>query len=174
MGRQGGFQSRSRTRRLTDWGFGVDAGGLGLTATAKTLWTTALAISTPFTIVRLRGYAHISLLTASSAADGFAGAIGIALVNSDAFTAGVASIPGPLTDANWDGWFYHQFFDIRTVTGTIGDGVNAGAASQRIEIDSKAMRKWDPSETMVGVIDVTESGVATGELNANTRLLLKT
>jgi len=172
MGRQRVFQARS-PRRLTDWGAGVNAGGVGAAATGKFLWTTSLSVSSPFTMIRLRGYAHITLASSAAVGDGFTGAIGVALVNTDAFLAGAGSIPGPFTDQNWDGWFYHHFFDVRSITATIADGANASAASQRIVIDSKAMRKWDPSETMVGMFEVSESGAASIELNAQTRVLLK-
>ena len=38
------------------------------------------------------------------------GAVGLMVVTDTAAAAGVASIPGPSTDANDDGWFAHQFF----------------------------------------------------------------
>ncbi len=123
--------------------------------------------------MRIRGLFHVIQVLGAGNGDGFLGAVGIALVNSDAFAAGVASVPGPQSDANWDAWMWHSYFDTRVITATLADGVNGPAASQRIEIDSKAMRKWDLSETLVMVIEGTEQGTAQIKFNADTRILLK-
>ena len=85
------------------------------------------------------------LLTAAAAGDGFFGAVGIGIVTNQAFVAGVTSMPEPFDEVNWDGWMWHFFFDIRSVTATIGDGVNAASVSQLLTIDSKAMRKLEPA-----------------------------
>ncbi len=125
------------------------------------------------TIVRLRGFAHFIVTAATNAGDGYIGAAGIALVNTDAFNAGVASIPGPQSDANWDSWMWHTFFDVRSITATIADGVNAAAVSQRVEVDSKSMRKWDAAETLVLIVEGTENGTAVLQYAIDTRMLLK-
>ncbi len=174
MARPRQFAARSfRTKRLTDWGFGVDMLAQNLTSSAKLLGTTSLTIAEQATLVRIRGLIHFLLVSAGSVGDGFLGAAGIALVNSDAFAQGINSIPGPQSDANWDSWIWHSFFDARAVTATITDGANAAGISQRIEIDSKAMRKWDPAETLVLMVEGTETGVANLQINCDTRLLLK-
>ncbi len=162
-----------RSRRNTDWGFGVDFLDVQASATIKVLSTTSLTIAEQATIVRIRGMFHVFLEAAAAAGDGFLGAMGIALVNSDAFAAGVASVPGPLTDAHWDSWIWHSFFDVRALTTTLADGVNAQAASVRLPVDSKAMRKWDPAETLVGMFEVVESGTAIITVSGDTRILLK-
>ena len=173
MARRTQFRSRIVSRRSTDWGFGVDALNLGMSASTKILGSTSLTITEQQTIVRIRGIIHVVLTLATSATDGFLGACGIALVNSDAFAAGVASVPGPQSDANWDNWMWHSYFDVRAVTATLADGVNGPMASQRLVVDSKSMRKWDPAETLVLVLEGTESGVAAVEFNGDTRMLLK-
>ena len=160
-------------RRQTDWGFGPDMLDQTVSSSAKLLGTTSLTVSEGQTIVRIRGILSLVLQTAASAGDGFLGAAGIALVNSDAFAAGIGSIPGPQSDANWDNWMWHSFFDVRVNTSTITDGVNAFGAQQRIVIDSKAMRKWDPAETLVLMCEFTESGAASVNVNCDSRLLLK-
>jgi len=174
MGRR--FQSPVRqTRRLTDWGFGVDWVNISITGTSKVLATTNLGVGTAFTLVRMRGHLHVVCVgTSGAVGDGFAGAAGIGLVSNDAFAAGAASIPGPQTDANWDGWIWHQFFDVRQATGTIADGANAASINMHMDIDSKAMRKWDPGMTLVGMVEVLESGSQNLEVNGDSRLLLKT
>ena len=162
-----------RTRRLTDWGFGPDMLNQTISSSTKVLGTTSLTVAEQQTIVRIRGHLHLLLLTADAAGVGFLGAAGIALVNSDAFAQGVNSIPGPQSDANWDSWLWHSFWDVRSVTGTIADGANAAGISQRIEIDSKAMRRWEPAQTLIFMVEGTETTSAAVRLNMDSRMLLK-
>ena len=176
MARPRGFLPRRTTsKRQTAWGFGPDEVDGSIGASGSQLWTNGIILVAEInaTIVRIRGKMRIQLLTATAAGDGFFGALGLCLVSTDAFVAGVASIPGPLNDLPWGGWIWHSFFDVRTITGTIADGVNAATASTLIDIDSKAMRKWGVNETLVGVIEHVESGTATAELQGDTRVLVK-
>ena len=161
-----------RSRRNTDWGFGVDMVNQTITTSTKIIGTTSLTIGEQATIVRIRGHIHL-LIAAAGSGEGYLGACGIALVNSDAFAQGINSIPGPQSDANWDNWMWHSFFDVRAVSATLADGVNAVAVSQRIDIDSRAMRKWDPAETLVLMVEGVENGTATLRINADSRILLK-
>ena len=173
MARHTGFPRRSSAKRLTDWGFGVDVLTQSMSTSTKLIGTTSLTVGEQQTIVRIRGHLHLTLLTGAASGDGFIGAAGIALVNSDAFAQGINSIPGPLTDAHWNAWMWHSFWDVRVLTGTFSDGVNAGSVQQRLEIDTKAMRKWDPAETLVLMLEGVESGTAAMEFNGDSRILLK-
>ncbi len=164
---------RQRSRRQTDWGFGPDIIAQTLSSSAKLLGTTSLGITEVQMLIRIRGMMHLVLETSGGVGNGFIGASGIALVNSDAFGVGITAIPGPFTDAHWDNWIWHTFFDVRSITATIADGVNAGVCHVRIPVDSKAMRKWDPAETLVWMTEVSESGAATLKVNADSRILLK-
>ena len=176
MARQRGFQ-RS-TRRPVTWQVGPrDASGT-IAATGKTLWTGSVAEAggeaSEATIVRTRGGGRIVLKSATLAGDGFEVGLGLAVFTDQAVAAGVASMPGPLTDADWDGWMWHAIHYVQVVTGTIADGVNAASASVGYEIDSKAMRKWDRgAETIAAVTEVTELGTGSIEHNAFTRMLVK-
>ena len=161
-----------RSRRNTDWAFGPDLVNQTISSSTKILGTTSLTVSEQQTIIRCRGLFTVSLDSAT-AGGGFLGAAGIALVNSDAFAQGINSIPGPFTDAHWDAWMWHSFFEVHGITATIADGVNAVSAMQRIEIDSKAMRKWDPAETLVFMAEGAEAGTAVARFNMDSRLLLK-
>jgi len=170
------FQHRARSRRLTTWTVGCESNNQAFSANGSTIWSQGvqLVAESQATIVRCRGLISATLLTAAAAGDGFFGAFGIGIVNENAFTVGgTTSVPTPITDIDWPGWLWHQFFDVRAVTATIGDGVNAVGAYARFEIDSKAMRKMGDEEVLMGVTQVEESGAATMEVNANTRLLFK-
>ena len=160
------------TRRATDWGFGVDMLNQTMSVSSKILGTTSLTVGAQVTIVRIRGLLHLTLDSGDAAGAGFAGAAGIALVNSDAFAAGAGSIPGPVGDANWDRWMWHSFFDVRSITGA-ASGANAVSQDQRIIIDSKSMRKWDPAETLVLMVEGVEATNAVLRINCDSRILAK-
>ena len=114
-----------------------------------------------------------------SALDGYIGAFGIGMVTDQAFTAGIASIPGPLNDDEWDGWLYHSYFALHA-SAAIGDVVSAAddfpnvqAAALRLEIDSKAMRKTKRGMVMVAAVEVEETGDAVLQWFFNCRQLFK-
>ena len=171
-----GFPARSRSLvRKTVWGFGPDAAQIALSATGSTLFTTGIVLNNlaQVTIVRIRGLCAIQLLTVDAVGAGFFGAIGIGIVSTPAFTAGIASVPTPITEANWEGWMFHQFFDVRSLTTTLGDGANAVKAVENMVIDTKAMRKFGQDETLMAVVEVFESTNASMELTSDMRVLVK-
>ena len=174
MARQRAFQRPGRTRRSVLWGFGPQEVDGAFTASNTAIWsagiTTALG---EITIMRTRGRVRSILTAAGSPGDGYRGAHGIAVVQDQAFGIGLTAVPNPLDEADWDGWLWHSFFDVCAVMGTIADGVNAVGCISDIEIDSKAMRKWGSNQTIMGITQVVESGVAVLEVFADTRMLAK-
>ena len=168
-----GHRSRG-TRRNTSWGFGPDSTEQTMSSSAKILGSTGITTTVPSTIIRIRGYQSLTVLSTSAGGDGMLGASGIGLVTADAFAIGITAIPGPQTDSQWEGWMWHRFWDVRTNTATLADGVNSVGANKSFEIDSKAMRKWDSaSQVLVMVHEGTESGAMSVEVNADTRILIK-
>ena len=156
------------TRRKTHWT--EASGAISLSAAGATLLFTTQAGHEGETVARVRGLLHAELDTANSVADGFFGAFGMAIVTSAAAAAGVASIPTPLTEAGWDGWFLHRYFSV--IRGGAGvAGTAEGAGSHRLELDSKAMRKANEDEAIVGVLEVTETGIATMSAQVRVRIL---
>ena len=175
MARRSGFHRPTQARRLTSWGLGPNAVDISIAATGKQIFTTGVQLANEVraTIVRLRGYCGIYLNSASVVGSGFSGAVGFGIVSLEAFTVGVTAMPGPVDDMEWPGWMFHRFFDLRTITATIGDGVNASACDASFEIDSKAMRKIGANEVFVGMIEVTEQTSAQVEIQCDTRMLVK-
>ena len=177
MARPRGFsQGRSRgPRRRTGWELGP--GGTAAlsvsTDSVSFLGSGIVTLFDGFTIARLRGFLSANLLTVSSAGDGYDFAVGVGLINSDAFAVGVTTILDPIGDADWDGWLYHRFFNIHAVTATIADGVNAAAAAIQFEVDSKAMRKLTDTDVIFAAVQAVENGAATAEVFFNSRLLMK-
>ena len=171
-----GFPSpRSRSpKRLTAWGLGPKTANNQFSSASSIGWDTGAAITAQsrVTIVRTRGIFKVYLVAASAIVSGFSGAAGIGIVSLDAFAAG--ALPDPVADVGWPGWLWHTFFDVRSITATLADGVNAQVATFETEIDSKAMRKFGQDETLMGVSE-TDAEVATADIRvfADTRILFK-
>jgi len=181
--RRSSFPSRIQ-RRKTSWSTGpktgVDGSTQVITASGSTLaTTTAVAALDGITLVRTRGSMLLALRSADAAGSGFTGAFGIAKVTSAAAVAGVASIPTPITEEDWDGWLYHQYFSliavaqIAAVAAAAEDFAEVVCAALRIDVDSKAMRKFQVEETLVAVLEVSEVGTAVMAWQFNSRTLSK-
>ena len=121
------------------------------------------------TIIRTRGDLLVRLTTSNVIGAGFDFGFGMGIVTNQAFAAGIASIPGPLTDSVWEGWFVHKLF---TIAGDLSTSISSSMV--RYEIDSKAMRKFSPGNSLIAVIETdNEVGTVTLQANLLTRLLLK-
>jgi len=174
VARQRGFPARSRSRRLTAWAEGPESVRQTVTGNDHLVWTFGVATTQgKVTIVRIRGTWQIRLTTTSAVNAGFHGALGIGLVTTPAFDAGAVSTPGPLTEVDWDGWMWHTFFDVNSITAVIADGVNAFSVVAQGVIDSKAMRLFDEDTTLIGAVEVEEDGTQLAMLSAETRMLVK-
>jgi len=126
--------------------------------------TNATLINT--TIIRTRGL--LTTLPQVFSADlNIIGAFGIGIVSDQAAAAGAASIPGPWTDKDWDGWFVWLPFSWRF---EVTDDVGRLIASVSTEIDSKAMRKVGANET---VVVMAESQGAALNVSNPFRMLVK-
>ena len=110
------------------------------------------------TIVRTRGQVVIKLGT--YVADlSISGAYGVAIVSSDAFAAGIASIPGPFDDADWDGWYVWRSFGGHY---EVKGGESSLLGSWHYEVDSKAMRRIGPNQTLVMIAESQAGEFAIG------------
>ena len=163
------------SQRQTDWGLGPGGtAGTALSTTGASVLGSGITTTTgKLTLVRTRGILSISLGLATSAQDGFFCALGMGLTTIQAFTdVGITALALPFDDMQWDGWFYHRMFDIRS--GVVSSSSNPGPKDVvQIEIDSKAMRKIDGNGIFFAVLQFVESGTATANVHFNTRMLLK-
>ncbi len=104
----------------------------------------------PFTVVRTR----IELYVRSdqvAATEDQSGAMGMAVVSSQAVAVGVTAIPTPVTEIGSDLWFVHQtIFNAEFGDSAGGNGANRG---HHWTIDSKAMRKVEDGQDVVIVIE---------------------
>ncbi len=126
------------TRPATDWSRFVLLDTVIVAAGTKALLAT-FVLSNPGiseTIRRTRGRLYVGS-DQSAAFEGVSFALGFVRVTSFATAAGAASIPGPLTDANDDGWFVWE--GLSAQMGQTGSAVGGIV----LPFDSKAMRTVD-------------------------------
>ena len=183
-GRRYGRPQPSR-RRKTNWTslFG-DFSALGTVASGASAimssgGITEGSISAIGTIIRMRGCIHLELACETTATLLQQVAIGIALVDDKAFAAGVGSLPSPRDDEDFDGWMWwwcgHLGYGDRN-DGTVTDSTGGfRRPSVEIELDSKAMRKWDENQTLVAIIQniSIDAGGAAVEFAMAGRMLMK-
>jgi len=162
------FRRSGQRRRRTHW---TDiAGAATIVSSGSSLLATSVASHEGETIVRIRGLVTLvgSIFTADG--DGFFGAFGVGVVTTAAATAGVTSIPTPITEGGWDGWMLHNYLAIER-----GEtGVSDGAGFHRVVLDSKAMRKLNEDESLVFVWEGTETGTVTAAIQFRARILSMT
>jgi len=174
-------RARVPVRRGTSWVGGAGTGaafdntsfGSEQTIHASGRVAATGAMSSGFdgqTIVRIRGVLRLRLSTVTAGGDGYAGAIGMCVVSSDALAIGVTAVPDPFLGANEDCWKWHRFISLYGTETTPSDGYGG---VQDIEIDSKAMRKFDEGQSLVMVSRWVEVGTAVIGWSAMTRVLLK-
>ena len=188
MARSRGFAHRgtARTgpRRQSDWGVGAQSGtdgtGQGITASGALLLTGGSTPTVPgLTLVRTRGRCLFYLTNATADNNGFVGAFGIGVVTVDAFVAGQASVPSPVTDEGSDIWLFHKYFHCMAGGLMSGAGavdrtsVNSATAVVEFDVDSRAMRKLTVEDAIFASIEVTEIGTATLNVHFQSRILLK-
>jgi len=128
----------------------------------------ALALR-PFTIVRTKGWMRIvSDQTANSENQYII--VGKIVVKSPAVTAGIASIPTPISEAGAD-FFVYESISAGLLVSSATSVLEAG---QQRSYDSKAMRKVQDDEDIVSVAETPATGISEGlTLFTNDRILLK-
>ena len=183
MARSRGFHPARSQKRLSAWTVGPQDILTSLSSSSITAWSSGVGLTgsgQEVTAVRIRGSFTALLRAASAPENGFRCTIGIGKVTSAAFAVGVTALPSPLDgEPDWDGWMYHQFFQLigsSIIDGSVMDSedvVNATSAVYRADIDTKAMRKLQSDEIIMGVIEVAEIGTATMSFSADTRMLIK-
>ncbi len=147
-------RTTARNRRETEWVATVNTNIAVLAAGAS-----VIAFSGDFrsggsledfigaTVVRTRGPFAGRFVSVSGDQSAF-GALGIAIVNGEAFDAGVASLPTPVAEAGDDKWLMHRYWfaDVRFDT-------SPQQIHSLIDFDSKAMRKTTSTDVLVAIIE---------------------
>ena len=103
------------------------------------------------TILRTRGTFCISQSAPETSDRVLIGAIGMCLVSDNAVAAGVASLPGPITDADDDLWMVWQSFCMTWVN--VGTPATLVVPFPQHVIDSKAKRILTQGRQMALVVE---------------------
>jgi len=132
-------RSFRKTPANRSWTGSVLAAPVVVAAATKVLLTTFSLSNQNIDETVLRVVGGINVMSDQQAAtEDQIGAVGFILVTNQAAAAGVASMPGPVTDNGDDGWFVYQAFSQR-----FGFVTAAGVEAQFstwYEINSKAKR----------------------------------
>jgi len=109
------------------------------------------------TILRTRGYVIVDTTTFASSAVAVLG--GIVLPNKTAQQASNTELPNPLVDADTTDWFVWQPFQIPATVADTGSesAPEASAFSVNMQIDSKAKRIMEASESVVWIVGFNAS-----------------
>ena len=170
-GRKSGFITRNGVqRRETVWlQFPRASTSLAASATSALVYSlnaAALALE-PFTIVRTR-FQWLCVSDQSAATETFVGNFGLAVVSDQAVAIGVTAVPTPATDQGSDLWFLIEPWPGRFEL--IGTSINSNVTDRPIE--SKAMRKVDIGQDIVGVVEAGIGGTGTSIVTVG-RMLVK-
>ncbi len=111
-----------------------------------------VAFEAPFTIMRIRGQL-LAQLNAAAVNERVVLAVGIIVITEEQSSTGVTAIPNPQTDMDAD-WIWHGFLTV--TSGQEAAIVNEGLID-RLEIDSKAMRRVKPGMSLALVAAVAFS-----------------
>ncbi len=147
---------RRGQRRATEWIGSADSTAVSSLAAGAGVLNQSFAFSAePATVVRTRGSLWVASDQVAATEEPF-GALGFIVVRDAAFSAGVASIPTPITEEGDDGWFLWQAF---LASFQAGGGTYTGDVNQyvRYDFDSKAQRKVQDGDTVVVMLENASS-----------------
>jgi len=107
-----------------------------------------LSFAAPATILRCRGDVMFALDATKQVGDQAKVAIGLGIVSTDAFTVGGSAVPDPAGEADYP-WLY---WTERTLVASVAAGEESqGSSVDRFQVDTKAMRKVRPGETLTWI-----------------------
>ena len=113
----------------------------------------SLAFGNSATILRIRGAVQASFDSTNTAGDDITLTWALGMVSTDAFAAGLGSMPDPAGEPEypwlwWGTMFLHSELTVAPPGGW-------GTLAQRLEVDSKAMRKVKPGQSLVWLMQAT-------------------
>ncbi len=155
-------RGRSGRRGTYDWG-GFVFGSTTLSSTQVILGS--LVDIEAITIVRLRGEILIKGTPDAIADDAVVG-LGMIVVSDASAAVGGVSVPGPIADLGAP-WVWHRFVSLAAgSTGLLGDDLGSVV---RVMVDSKAMRKLGPAESLILVGETSTNDYSVVSANGGIR-----
>ena len=138
------------------WGYLQSTGSATILAPSSVFLMGSFVQNVPAieeTVLRTRGVISINS-DQSAAVERQQGAFGMIVVSEQAFTAGVASLPSPVSQGGNDEWFVHQSFAQQSAK-SLGTG-----PVPSIWIDSKAMRKVPEGYRIALIIENADAAMS--------------
>ena len=117
-----------------------------------------LSFAGPATILRCRGFVQAHFDATAQVSDAISLTFGLGLVSSDAATLGATAMPDPGGNADYP-WLWWGSMRLRSELAA-GPSGGFGIAAQRLEIDTKAMRRVKPEMSLVMVVEVASASGA--------------
>jgi len=117
----------------------------------------SIAFLEPATILRVRGHVMAAFDESKQVGDEILVTFGLGIISSDAFAAGPTAFPDPAGDIEYP-WLWWGQMSLESYV-TTNDEEAWGTSRQILQVDSKAMRKVKPSESLVWVV---QTGGAVG------------
>ncbi len=161
-------QFRSRGKAMTKQWTGGVSDNIAITTTQILLARRSPAGGGDATILRNRG-SFLVIAEPDAATDTDIVALGLIVVSTEAAGVGGASLPGPLNNPGAD-WLWHKFIGLDAIVATAG-AVNALSLIERVEMDSKGMRKVTVQEELVLVGEVNSGDFSVVAINGGFRTL---
>ncbi len=150
--RRTSFPRNARSRPNRSWAISNNATFVGVGTASKLLLATLTPTNAGIDETIMRTVGMLAVATDQLAAtENQIGAFGMIIVTDRAAAAGVASIPGPVTDGGDDGWFVYQ-----PIVQQFGFGSAVGfdaSLGQRYMVDSKAKRVLQNGEVVALVVE---------------------
>jgi len=159
--------TRAPRRQIANNAFTAEIDGVvTVIGIVKSLFSGSLAVvESALTLVRTRGEFGFRIAAAAAGNSITRGAFGMIVTSSDAVIAGVASVPGPLSDSLND-WFVWVPFTV------IHNASSQDAEYNFRPFDSRGMRKLKFGEDLVPVLEI-ESDVAGSSIDASFSLRIQ-
>ncbi len=147
--------------------------GSASVSTNATQGGTKLDFASPGTILRIRGSVYASLDATQQVGDEMTVTWAVGMVSTDAAAVGATALPDPADEPEypWLWWYQMNLFS------SLAAGVNAwGTSAQLKEIDTKAMRRFKPGQSLVLFSQTTAAtGAPVTRIRQNsTRVLIGT
>ncbi len=164
------YPARRAERRKTVWIGTADQGAIAIATNTSVVISSfapdALSILKA-TVVRTRGILLVQPQVFTSDLN-WNGAFGLGIVSDEALAAGTGSIPRPFDDDDWAGWLVHGYYS----GFNLGSSADPGLVIDTVTtIDSKAMRKVGPNESLVWMAE-SQVGAVSVTLNARVLMML--
>ncbi len=116
-----------------------------------------LSFTGPGTILRCRGFVQAHFDSTAQISDTMTLTFGLGLVSTDAAVVGSSAMPDPGGNSDYP-WLWWGSMRLRS---ELAAGPSAwGISAQRLEIDTKAMRRIKPEQTLVLVVEAASASGA--------------